>query len=246
MVEDEVWQRLVTRGFGLSREAFAAALAARPHATALDDLFLATAALQGDPAAQAEALSLLRAGRAAAARLVQGDDALLDDVEQDVARHVLAGPSPKLAEYTAQGPLASWLRAALVRTTLNTLESRGREIPEEHVEDLLERQGGVATLRPSDAVVVREELRSALGSLEVRQRTLLRLHHLEGLSLERLGTMFQVHRATVARWLADARAAVLDRTRAALAARLHLTPEELESLLSSVRSDLEQSFQALL
>ncbi|MGC4119628.1 MAG: sigma factor-like helix-turn-helix DNA-binding protein [Myxococcales bacterium] len=247
MLSEAEWQRLSSGpAFGLDRAVFERALGERPQAAELDDLFLATAALAGDPAAQREVLALLHAGRAAAARLASQDDALLDDVEQEVARTVLAGPIPKLADYTAQGPLAGWLRAALVRTTLNLLKARGREVVEEHVEDLFDRVGATAGLQPSDTEVVRGAIRQALARLEPRQRTLLRLHHLEAVSLERLATMFQVHRATAARWLADAREEVLVRTREQLSADLRLRPEEVESLLSTVRSRLDLSFKQLL
>ena len=114
MVSDEVWQRVTARrAFALSRAAFSAALAARPGATELEDLFLATAALAGDPSAHKELVALIHSGRGAAARLVSGDEALLDDVEQEVARVVLTGPAPKLHEYSATGPLAAWLVSLL-------------------------------------------------------------------------------------------------------------------------------------
>ncbi len=247
MVSDAVWERLTARrAFALRRAEFAAALQARPGATELEDLYLASAALAGEPAAHKELVALIHSCRGAAARLVAGDEALLDDVEQEVARAVLTGPAPKLAEFSATGPLAAWLRAALVRTALNTLQQRGRELPQEHVEDLLDRQGGVAAARLTDAEKVREAIRGALARLEPRQRTLLRLHHLGGVSLERLATMFQVHRATAARWLAQAREDVLAQTQRHLAEDLGLTPEEQRSLLSTVRSQLELSFRELL
>jgi RNA polymerase sigma-70 factor (ECF subfamily) len=74
----------------------------------------------------------------------------------------------------------------------------------------------------------------------------LRLHLVEGLALERIGAMYRTHKSTVSRWLARARQQVLEGTRARLAERLRLSPDELHSLLRDVPGQLELSLPALL
>ena len=80
----------------------------------------------------------------------------------------------------------------------------------------------------------------------MRERTLLRLHTVEGLSLERMGVMYRKDKATLSRWLAAAREKLAEETRARLAERLALAPPELASLLRAIRSQLEVSLLRLL
>ncbi len=97
-----------------------------------------------------------------------------------------------------------------------------------------------------DREALRNVLREAVRSLSAHDLGLLRLHYLEGLSLEKLAELEHVHRATVARHLAAARAAALERVHALLRERLKLTPEEGASLLRLVRSRLDLSLRGAL
>jgi RNA polymerase sigma-70 factor (ECF subfamily) len=91
----------------------------------------------------------------------------------------------------------------------------------------------------------RQELESsvehALRSLGDRERALLRLHLSERMSIDQLGVIYGVNRATAARWLAAARTAVMTRTRDDLRARLGLSPSECRSIMALVRSRLDIS-----
>jgi RNA polymerase sigma-70 factor (ECF subfamily) len=82
-------------------------------------------------------------------------------------------------------------------------------------------------------------------ALAPRQRTLLRYAYVDGLGIDRIAPLFAVHRATAARWLAEARLELLRHTRKILAARLALPVEELQSLLRSVESQLHVSLARL-
>jgi len=70
---------------------------------------------------------------------------------------------------------------------------------------------------------------------------LLRLHLGERLSIDTLGSMYGVNRATAARWLVAARQSLLERARAAMRARLGSSEEELESLGVILQSQLHVS-----
>ena len=72
------------------------------------------------------------------------------------------------------------------------------------------------------------------------------MHYIDGLNIDRIGVVFHVHRATVARWIAGAREQLHERTMAEVASGLALSQEELESLLRVVRSSLDLSLRALL
>jgi RNA polymerase sigma-70 factor (ECF subfamily) len=72
------------------------------------------------------------------------------------------------------------------------------------------------------------------------------MHFLDGLNIDRIGIVFGVHRATVARWLATARELVLERTMTLLGDRLQLDAAEFASLLRMVRTTLDVSLHSLL
>jgi RNA polymerase sigma-70 factor (ECF subfamily) len=86
---------------------------------------------------------------------------------------------------------------------------------------------------------------AALRGLSARDQTLLRQHVIDGLSIDQLGALYHMHRATAARSLQRARHALLDATRAHLASRLAVGPRELDSILRLVRSRLEVTLRGL-
>jgi RNA polymerase sigma-70 factor (ECF subfamily) len=90
-----------------------------------------------------------------------------------------------------------------------------------------------------------DALDRALVSLAPRQRALLRMHHVDGYTLDRLATIHQVHRATVARWLSDAREQIVRETHRLLGERFALTPSEIASLAAIVESQLAISLTQL-
>lgn len=75
---------------------------------------------------------------------------------------------------------------------------------------------------------------------------MLRLHHIHGLTMDRLATMYGEPRSSIARRVMQARERLLKLTRGELAARWQLEGSELESLLGLVRSRLELSLHRLM
>jgi RNA polymerase sigma-70 factor, ECF subfamily len=96
----------------------------------------------------------------------------------------------------------------------------------------------------------RDELRAAfaeaLAALSVRERTLLCAHYLDGMTVDDLGRLHGVHRATAARWLDSARGHVLRGVRRHLRHALGLDRRELASAVGLVRSRLDLSLSRLL
>ena len=81
----------------------------------------------------------------------------------------------------------------------------------------------------------------ALASLSVRQRNLLRQHHLDGLRIGELAALYRVHRVTAARWLAEAREELLLRLEKALVERGVMTPGKLPAVVELLESRLSSS-----
>jgi RNA polymerase sigma-70 factor (ECF subfamily) len=89
-------------------------------------------------------------------------------------------------------------------------------------------------------------LRRVLASLPEKERTLLRLHHLDGFTMDRLSVVYGESRSGISRRLLQARARLLKLTRAELSLELKSAPPELESFFGLVRSRLELSLGALM
>jgi RNA polymerase sigma-70 factor (ECF subfamily) len=89
-------------------------------------------------------------------------------------------------------------------------------------------------------------VRVAMGRLTPKQRTLLRHSLIDGLSIDVLGAHYKVSRATAARWLAGAREALRDGTRAELVGKLGLTPSQCASIARLIQSRLDVSAASLL
>ncbi|QQR44639.1 sigma-70 family RNA polymerase sigma factor [Myxococcus xanthus] len=220
------------------------------------DLYLACACVRGNAAAHV-ALERHVLPKAAAS-LARMRDTGVDpsEVVQHLRERLLVPESDRparMAEYQGSGPLAAWLRAAAVRTALNLQRSeRRRAHAEEEAEALpLPTHAGMADveldyLRKNHREHFQAALSEALNALPTRERTVLRLHVVEGLSLERIGTMYQTHKSTVSRWVARAREAALEGTRQRLAERLRLTSGELHSLMRVVQGELDLSLPSLL
>jgi RNA polymerase sigma-70 factor (ECF subfamily) len=96
----------------------------------------------------------------------------------------------------------------------------------------------------------REAFQAALGrcfeALPPRQKTLLRMHFLDGMSIDAMSVVFGVHRATVARWLVAIRRQVLADISRTLAMDLRATSSELSQLVHLVRSEVHVSIQRIL
>jgi hypothetical protein len=87
---------------------------------------------------------------------------------------------------------------------------------------------------------------AAFSALAPRQRTLLRQQVLDGLTIDELGALYRVHRATAARWLERAREALLSGTRTALERELKVSATECESIMRLAQSQLHVSIRRLL
>jgi RNA polymerase sigma-70 factor (ECF subfamily) len=176
--------------------------------------------------------------------------ALVEEVEQ-IARVALLVPkdgSPaKLAEYHGRSPLGPWLKVTAIRLAHSHLRRHAREVPAENdwlIAIALDADSPEQrAVRANARGLLQEALSRALARLQARQQNLLRQHHIDALSLEELARLYRVHRATAARWLAEARAELLDRLRRVLQSELHVSASDCESLINLSLPGLELSLR---
>jgi RNA polymerase sigma-70 factor (ECF subfamily) len=210
----------------------------------IEDLALACACHRRDDAAILELDNRhMRAIPRALARI--GAAALADEVAQRLRdRFVVHG---KIADYSGRGPLSAWVRAAAVRTAVDLLRAQRRAagasehaaLPAAAVDPELE------LLRDRYAETIQAALQRALDTAPVRERNLLRLCYLDGLSVDEIGAIYHVHRTTAGRLVARARETLIAETRRLVRERLTLSDSDLDSLLRAVRSHLHISLTSL-
>jgi RNA polymerase sigma-70 factor (ECF subfamily) len=214
------------------------------------DLFLAFGLKTGDTAALKAFEEDLVPQIDVALRRLRLGGGTADEVKQALRVELLAGPDAKIADYAGRGDLAAWLRISATRKALKIVRRADRE---ESLDEILldhwpanTADPGRKHMRATYTDQLKKAIREAFGALEVRQRNLLRQHILDELTIDDLAKLYRVHRATCARWLADARADLGKQTRKRLIATLGTHSEELESVLRFLDSDIELSISRIL
>jgi RNA polymerase sigma-70 factor (ECF subfamily) len=173
-----------------------------------------------------------------------GGSALADDVIARVRERVLApGGSGKLTEYRGRGDLHGWLRVVAVREALQLLRQRKRETPLSSSEELARELDSIGPISEQERGVYRDAFSRSLAALTARERNLMRQHYLYGTSIDELGTLYGVHRATIARWIAQVREALLERTRDHVARALRMTGTELDSVMDRIAHHIDISLR---
>lgn len=221
---------------------------------AVEDLYLACACALGDAAAVAHARARYRAafhGYLARLKLTDGE---LDDLQQSLWERMLGTPAdggpPRIARYAGTGELGSWIGIAAQRLALTLRRQQGAD---ERRDEALRRELTDAISGPETRFLrerYRREFelgfRAALGELSDRDRAILRLQAVGGLSLDKIAPMYGVNASTISRWAAQARASVLDSTRRYVAARVRLSADEFDSLAGALVSVLDVTLGQLM
>jgi RNA polymerase sigma-70 factor (ECF subfamily) len=179
--------------------------------------------------------------RAAIAR-VNREPEFVRETMQVVWEQLLAGARPKIATYSGKGPLHGWLRVVATRVALDRCRNqrvrtaRHVELMEHLLADLPDPE--LQFIRTRYVAVFQVALHKAVAALSLKERNLLRLHVEERCSIDRIGQMHGVHRATAARWLDRIRAHVFDEVRAQLALDAAMTESEFRSVARAIESEL--------
>jgi RNA polymerase sigma-70 factor (ECF subfamily) len=236
----------------LSNEAFAAHVEAKLGARASSrgeihttDLFLACACAHRDPAAfrrfEATYFDEIQhvCARFPALPVSQ------DDVRQRLREKLFLADPPSVAGYGGKGDLRAWFRAAVLHLVLNITSRESREVPTQDCffQAILDASPSAeaAYLRRACQQEFEEAFAVALAELPSRDRSLLRYAFNDKLTIDEIGGIFQVHRATAARWIQKAQIVLVESTRTALARRLGISETEADSVVRGALSSLGTS-----
>ncbi|RKG90998.1 sigma-70 family RNA polymerase sigma factor [Corallococcus sp. CA049B] len=216
---------------------------------AFSELYLASGCLRHDRAA----LQFFEDGYLRdVGAFVSGVDrspAFVAEVRQLLRERLFTG-EPKIAEFTGGGALGGWVRVAALRIALNLKRSEARadSAAQDSVESAFGEQLGpeLEHLRSRYREAFTEAVRTALGGLSDRDRTLMRLYHVEALSLDAIAALYRVHMSTVSRWLSRAREQVAESTTRRLCERLGVGASSVDSIAALVVSQVDLSLTRLL
>jgi RNA polymerase sigma-70 factor (ECF subfamily) len=231
----------------------ATAIVAALRALHVGDLYIARACAFGDD----DAISAFER-----TFLVEVDDALTrmgfavatcDEVKQVLRLRYFIGDDdrkPAILDYSGRGDLRRWVRASGVREALRMMRSAKKIVNVDQT--VLEVVAGSTRdleldfLKRAYGAAFDGALRDAFDGLLPRDRNLLRYHYGKGLTVDELGTLYRVHRATAARRIQRASTELIAKMRERLAARLGIERQEVSSVLRLLQSQIEIALHGLL
>ncbi|MBL4687844.1 MAG: sigma-70 family RNA polymerase sigma factor [Nannocystaceae bacterium] len=174
-----------------------------------------------------------------------------DDARQVVLAKLLVPGSEKLSAYGGRGSLSHWVRAVTVRQAISLSRRRGtmeRVVAEPSAQDPdVAPDPELAFLKAHYRERFKAAFSETVEALPAPDRTLLRLRFVDGLTLDQVARVRDVHRATAARHLARLRKLLLAGVRERLQADAGLANDrEVASALRLVESNLELSLPRIL
>jgi len=214
------------------------------------DLYLACAAGVGDHAAVRVIEERFISRLPARIRRLGSATDKVSDVLQTVRERLFSGDVPRIRAYNGAGPLEQWIKVVAIRTAID-LHRTDQSIPRVEgawLETVTPRDADVSALMAK--VEYKRELELAIqeliGRLSPRDRAILRLHVVEGVSIEKIAASYGVHRVTVARWVWTAGETLLDGLRSRFREKFGIVPPEFDSMARMARSQLSIDLAGLL
>jgi RNA polymerase sigma-70 factor (ECF subfamily) len=212
-----------------------------------NDLYLAFACARGEAAALRHFEGVLLPAVDGVAVRLGRRGVEPEEARQAVRVRLFAGEAPRIGEYRGRGSLRAWLRVVATRTLLNLTDSK-KDRPHEDVEHLTLLAAGadpeLEYMQRAYSALFREALARAARLLETRERAVLRLSLVQGMSIDTLGELYGVHRATAARWIQGAHRKLCAGVRETLCEQVR--DDDVESVLRVVSTCLDTSLDQYL
>ncbi|MHB8872484.1 MAG: sigma-70 family RNA polymerase sigma factor [Myxococcaceae bacterium] len=239
-------------GVRVDPRAFAAFVAPLAEASpAFDaDLFLAFACARGDARAIALVEETILPKVLGAVSRLDPSPAFADEVCQALRERLFVGPPPQLLGYRGTGALTSWIAVAGTRLAIDLIRQRKRRSA---CEAEAEEDGFELAIAPQDAErmllraryggALRDSIRHAFESISSRERAVLKLHAIDGASIDAIARVYGIHRATAGRWLQSVRETLRERTLSHLARALDFATGDAGGLVHSLFSEADVSLQ---
>lgn len=217
------------------------------------DVYLAVACGAGNPRAIEIVRGFLASEVAFASRKTTASADQLAEVTANLSRILFVDEGARPAavrNYSGRGDLKSYLRVIAIREVMRVVNRDRREVAIDDAE-LFDRlvpasDPELSILRARYRETVDDAMRAAVATLDERGRALLRYAFVDGWNVDRIGELYDVHRATAARWVAAVREQLGDEIRNQLAMRLHVRADEVDSIVRMVQSRIDVSLDRML
>lgn len=223
-----------------------------PTKLAADNVLVAACVMGAPGAAKAFVDGPLREAEPSIARVLP-DPAAREEALQDLAVHLLTpGPVdpdvPRLANYEGRAPLRAWVRMVATRRALRRARGQTRLVSFEAVafDKAADHDPEISMLRRAHGAAIAAIFREAVASVGDEDRTLLRLHYVQGLTLAELAALHKTSRSSLHRRLESVRDVLFERIAALVRARLKLSDTQQGSMLRIFHSDLKDELSRLL
>jgi RNA polymerase sigma-70 factor, ECF subfamily len=173
------------------------------------------------------------------------------EVQQTLRARLFVGDTagPAITSYAGRGALRSWVLVSALREAVRGRQRAAREpaVEEDALVALADQAGSSSFTGDKERYrgAFRDAFRAALAILTPRERNLLRMHVIDGLTIDQVAALQSVHRATAARWIERARETVGREVRRDLMRQLGVDPFEADELLRWVQSRIELSLSGL-
>ncbi len=159
------------------------------------------------------------------------------------------GQRARICDYAGDGKLPGLIKVTAYRCAIDVMREASHFVPmsQEAFElPTISDDAELLSIRAEFQTHFKKAFASAVEKLSSKERNILRMRFMQKLSIDQIAKLYGTHRATIFRWLASAREAVLLETRSQLAAELALDRDRLDSLFGLMDSKFEASIEALL
>ena len=218
----------------------------------LEDLYLACACIAKDK----EALTILQKDYFQTLQLQLKGLANHEELEIELRQQVwervchAVEKAPKILLYAGSGPLKAWLQTILTREALGVLRKAKKERPagDELFWRLASPQDDQEQLYLKELYkdAFKDAFQQALQDLSAKERNILKYHYLDGLNIDKIGLLYRVHRATIARWLVKIREDLMQSTFTHMNKALGVSEEAAKSVFRMIQSQIDVSLFRML
>jgi RNA polymerase sigma-70 factor (ECF subfamily) len=208
-----------------------------------DDLFLACAYGRGVPGAY-EAFEQYCMRHVIKSLQRKGIPApLIADSGQDLRRRVVEMQNPRPGQkcYSGRGELVGWLCVTALRDARHKLDNKRREQPLTSIADMIlavDEDAETAFLRKTYKPELTRAFQAAVASLTSEERNLLRYYFIKDMTIDEVGRIYGIHRATAARRINRAREILCERTEANFRAHIPIDTSAYKDLLPLIESQI--------
>lgn len=216
------------------------------------DLFLAFACFANVPSAVQLFQTTYDPIIAATARRFDATGGMVDELRQRLAESLFVGAgrrAGRIGEYRGRGPLSAWVRTCAKRAALRLAKINSpemlmtRDALADEISDVCDQE--LTLLKDHYGELFRKELVLALSELPAKDRMLLQLHLVAGLSTTRIAKMYHLNQSSISRQLQRAATTTFLLIKQRIHLRLGVATAELESLLDLARSHIELTLSSM-